>query len=147
MIKQRAKDQFIQTWLSDMNTSNKATFYKTFKDELTIESYLDILPKALRIQITRFRCSNHRLPIETGRWVGINREQRKCSKCSLNCLGDEFHALLVCKHFRQVRKKHINQYYWSKPSAFKLVSLLRSSNKNTLINLAKFVTVIMRSHT
>ena len=44
--------------------------------------------------ITRFRLGSHRLPIETGRWSGIQRCQRLCPKC--NVLGDEYHFLFDC---------------------------------------------------
>ena len=44
--------------------------------------------------ITRFRLGSHRLPIETGRWSGLQRCQRLCPKC--NVLGDEYHFLFDC---------------------------------------------------
>ena len=44
--------------------------------------------------ITRFRLGSHNLPIETGRWSRIKREDRLCRVCSV--LGDERHFLFDC---------------------------------------------------
>jgi hypothetical protein len=40
--------------------------------------------------------SNHKLPIEHGRWNNIPRENRKCNSCNLEEIGDEFHYILNC---------------------------------------------------
>ena len=34
-----------------------------------------------RITYCRFRTGNHRLPIETGRWHRIERQNRHCNLC------------------------------------------------------------------
>ena len=47
-----------------------------------------------RICFNRYRLSSHRLKIETGRWSGIQRENRLCS-CGNN-IQDETHMLLEC---------------------------------------------------
>ena len=44
--------------------------------------------------ITRFRLGSHNLPIETGRWSRIPRENRLCSRC--NVMGDEYHFVFHC---------------------------------------------------
>jgi hypothetical protein len=50
-----------------------------------------------RIWITKFRTSNLHLPIETGRWYNIPREERICHLCK-ETIGDEYNFLLVCKN-------------------------------------------------
>ena len=55
----------------------------------------DDLPEYLRIAYTRFRLSSHKLKIETGRWNGTPRENRKC-KCDIDSVQDETDALLIC---------------------------------------------------
>jgi hypothetical protein len=32
-----------------------------------------------------------KLTIENGRWYNISKDHRKCTKCSENLIGDEFH--------------------------------------------------------
>ena len=51
------------------NATLWATFYRTFKDQITFSPYLDgVSPKLYRISLSRLRTSSHRLGIETGRW-------------------------------------------------------------------------------
>ena len=49
--------------------------------------------------ITRFRLGSHNLPIETGRWSRMNREDRLCRNCSV--LGDEKHFLFHCTEIKR----------------------------------------------
>ena len=64
-----------------------------------------MLPKHKYIPILKFRLSNHRFAVERGRWNNskVPHSERKCNKCNLNDLGDEFHYLLICPHFKQKR--------------------------------------------
>ena len=55
---------------------------------------------------------NHKLPIECGRWINVNREDRKCELCDSNDLGDEFYYLLKCKFFDESRKDYIDKKYF-----------------------------------
>jgi hypothetical protein len=43
------------------------------------------------ILLCRFRCGNHRLPIESGRWQNIPRQKRLCHLCDSREMGDEYH--------------------------------------------------------
>ena len=56
--------------------------------------------------LLKFRLSNHRLPVETGRWENTPLEDRKCILCRKYDIGDEFHYLFVCDHFISDRKKY-----------------------------------------
>ena len=56
-----------------------------------MEAYLLKLPVSLRIFLTKFRVSNHQLPIERGRYENLEHGERKCNVCQV--LGDEFHFL------------------------------------------------------
>ena len=51
-----------------------------------------------------FRCLNHRLPIERGRFWGIERDDRICDICNKNQLGDEYHYLFNCTFFNNEKK-------------------------------------------
>jgi hypothetical protein len=48
------------------------------------------------LTLCKFRTTNHKLPIEHGRWNNIPRENRKCNLCNLEEIGDEFHYILNC---------------------------------------------------
>ena len=46
------------------------------------------------------------IEIEQGRCHGILREQRLCKFCSSNLVEDEYHFLLACPMYRQLRLKY-----------------------------------------
>ena len=94
---------FLQTWLQQCRETNKACNYHLYKTEFKLETYLDNLPKSHRISLTKIRTSNHKLPIEKGRYLNLIREQRTCNLCTLNLVGDEFHFLLECKQYDNLR--------------------------------------------
>ena len=56
--------------------------------------------KRFIVSIVRFLCSNHSLPVEQGRWNGINHNERICTKCDTGDIGDEFHCLLTCPYLQ-----------------------------------------------
>ena len=68
VIKNNLIDQFKQIWNSSIETSSKGGNYKLFKVELKFENYLDILEDKDTFTLCRFRTTNHRLPVEVGKW-------------------------------------------------------------------------------
>ncbi len=94
VVKQKLCDQFIQKWFSDLESSSR-DFYKIIKKNFELEAYLTRLAAKDRQYITKFRLSNIKLPIETGRWHKIAKENRLCNFCR-ESIGDEFHILFVC---------------------------------------------------
>ena len=73
--------------------------------------WLELLTRGERIPIARYLLSQHRLPVERGRWNKTPREGRLCMHCSLrddrckdmclcgcldNCTGTECHYLYEC---------------------------------------------------
>ena len=69
---------FIQEWNANITQSSKGKNYHIFKENTELESYLKLLPKKLYIPIIKFRTSNHKVPVETGRWENIPYGERKC---------------------------------------------------------------------
>ena len=55
--------------------------------------------------------SNLELPIETGRWHDVPFNERKCTLCNQNDLGDDFHYLLKYTYFEVERKQLHKPYY------------------------------------
>lgn len=93
---QKLKDQFLQKWYSDINNSSKGITYRIFKTMFVCEKYLNTLSRKFRNILVKFRTSNHRLPIEVGRWNNLQRHERICNLCNNNQIGDEYHYLLEC---------------------------------------------------
>ena len=54
--------------------------------------------------LVNYRMCNNCLPIETGRWSGLDRSQRKCNLCNIDDIGDEFHYIFRCPYFAVIRK-------------------------------------------
>ena len=94
-IKRILIDQFYQTWTATQTDSSKAKYYKIYKEKPFMDPYLLELPINLRIWLTRFKTSNHGLPIETGRWSKIDKDKRICKLCNIS-IGYEFHFILAC---------------------------------------------------
>jgi hypothetical protein len=147
LIKRKLLDQFLQNWSNQLTNSSKGLNYRLFKTELNLEHYLINLPKNLRSSLFYFRTGNHRLPIEAGRWRQsfVPYEERKCRHCQLNDLGDEFHFLLKCPFFQALRTKFIPKYYYTRPNIIKFSSLMCSTSRKLLINIARFVREIMNT--
>ena len=142
IIKRRISDIFKQTWQQKINNSPKSTFYRLIKTEFKFEKYLDELPFNKRIILTQFRLSNHKLPIETGRWSNINKENRLCVLCTSQTLGDEYHYIFECETFIEERRSFIKKYYRKNPNVIKINQLFNSTNKNTLTKLYTFIKTI-----
>jgi len=110
-IKQILVDQCGQNWRSQIANSSRGNFYSIFKQDFCLEPY--IFNQQHRNFITKFRVSNMKLPIETGRWYNISKDHRKCTKCSENLIGDEVHYLFLCSHpeIVNLRVRYIPNYY------------------------------------
>ena len=145
MVKTRLKDQYVQSFFSEINDNELYYNYRLFKDNFLFERYLTDLPEKYAKTFMKFRTLNHKLPIQKGRAEGIPRPERICTKCALNDLGDEFHYILVCPYFHLERKKYLKKYYLSKPNVIKFQDLLASSKKSQLANVVKFITHLIKS--
>jgi hypothetical protein len=143
-FKRRVKDSYLQTWNEQLNNSSSSITYKIIKHNFGINKYFTILPNYQCRILTTFRTRNHRLPIEVGRWHNIPINERTCFLCYSN-IGDEYHYILECKHFEDLRKKHIKRYYYNHPNILKFNLLLNSDNKSELLNLCKFINIITKN--
>jgi hypothetical protein len=76
VVKMNLIDQFKQTWSTSIDNSSKALNYRLYKKGVSFENYLEILKDKNLFLLCRFRTSNHRIPIEIGRWQNINRENK-----------------------------------------------------------------------
>lgn len=86
-----------------------------------------------------FRPGNAILPIETGRWFNISRENRTCKLCICNKIVDEFHYLFNCSDIciTVARTMYLPKYYISNPNVLKFEALFNIyQTKN---NLSRFV--------
>ena len=83
---------------------------------------------------------SHRLEIEAGRWVRPNRvavDERKCTFCQT--IEDEYHFVIECALYSQLRKQYIPRYFWNRPSMFKFTELINTTNVNTVRKLSIYI--------
>ena len=143
-VKNGLTDLFIQKWHSDIEASSMSRFYKIVKNDTDIDFYLQHLSRKYVLSLLQFRLSNHRLPVETGRWFHINYYDRKCHLCSCNTIGDEYHHLFICPFFNELRRKYIPYNYVNNPSKHKMINLFQTRNIPTLVKLSIFCRHVLR---
>lgn len=84
---------------------NKLRTYKLFKAVYRVEPYCQLfLPVKHRSAFSKFRCGVAPLRLETGRFEGLEVEQRICPVCGLS-VEDEKHVLLECSFYQDLRTK------------------------------------------
>ena len=98
------------------------------------------LNEKTRIWITKLRASNLRIPIETGRWYDIPKDERVCTLCGQS-IGDEFHLLFVCcnEYLVNLRRIYLPRYYVTYPSIVKMNGLLSFCNVEVYKRLSLFI--------
>ena len=106
---QRLSDIFHQnSFVVIKGETSKLRTYATCKKEIGFEIYLsEIRNPSVRIQVSKFRLSNHRLMIEVGRHNGIPKELRFCPFCPQK-VENELHFLLECSLYKTQRANLIN---------------------------------------
>ena len=130
MVKQRLNEQFIQNWSNRLENSSRALFYRQISN-FRMQPYLNLIQlNRFCKSLTKLRVASHRLHIETGRWTKPNStplNERTCFTC--NVLEDEFHFVLECRLYTDLRKQLIPLYYWKRQNMLKFIELLNTDNK------------------
>ena len=107
--------------------------------DFMFEKYLIDLPDALKYIVCKFRSVDHKLPIETGRYTRIPRNERVCKMCNSGQLGDEFHFCLECPALKELRNTFLPANIYKRPNVINFGRILNIKNKITLVNVAKFI--------
>ena len=145
VIKNRIFDQYDQTLTMEINNSNRLRLYSKYKENNGQETYINTIKnKAYRQTLSRFRLSSHQLEIETGRYVGLERDERLCRKCNTRMVEDEYHFLLICPHYNDIRMKYFSRYFCHWPNMSKFKSLMSSKSQHTLSKLSKYIYIALK---
>ena len=145
LIKQRIIDSFTQSWYGTINNSNRLLLYSRYKHDFEQEKYLDFIQdNKFRTALTKFRLSSHDLAIERGRYESIPRNERICKYCNQNMTENEYHFLLVCPLYRDLRHKYFKKYYCQWPTLNKFDDLMSKKSKIAVSNLSKFIFFAMK---
>ena len=139
-IERRIYDIYYQTWYANINNTPKLETYCIFKHNFEFEEYLDYInDKKLRIALTKIRVSSHDLLIEVGRYTNIPRNQRICQNCTMNVVESEYHFLLVCNKYRDIRKQFLKPYFCHWPTLQKFETLLCNKSRIVQKSIAKYI--------
>ena len=134
-----------QKWCADVNSFDKLRSYSQFKSQLNLEKYISVVENVNhRRFLSKLRCSCHVLKIETGRRRKLNIEDRVCDMCGDGYVEDEYHFVLICRFFEELRFKYIPVQYRSQPCIPKFNSLMSSSSSFDITGLSHFVYYAMK---
>ena len=104
-------------------SGNKLRSYRLIKNVYEFEPYLEIKEFKIRQAMAKFRISNHRLRIETGRYDNTPVDERTCLIC--HTIEDEQHVLLNCT----INKKERESLYVQLKESCKNFNNLNDKNK------------------
>ena len=145
-MKYTLKDQILQKWQQAVEVENeKCFYYKEFNYTPSLKNYFSVLPKSLWVPLCKFRTTNHRLPIEFNSWNNFfkPKSDRLCNICDSNDIGDEYHYIMICPAFKELREIYIPKFYRIRPSVFKFTGLMKTNRKKLLFKLAMFTKEIL----
>ena len=134
VIKKRIKDYFTQHWYASICSSSKLEYYCLFK----MEKYIEYISNdKLRTELAALRLSAHNLDIERGRHINVPRENRVCRLCSMSMIESEFHFMVVCPRYNDIRREFLPRTAW--PSITKFIAIMSSYSQIFLLKLSKFI--------
>ena len=143
MLSQRLHDQYIQKWNETLNSQSKMEYYCMFKRDFVFEKYLECVSnKTTRIQLSRFRLCSHSLEIECGRYNRVARNDRKCKLCNQNTVESEYHFMLCCPVYSELRSKYNISITW--PTLIKFRNIMSCKNYTMIQNTAKYIHAAMK---
>ena len=99
----------------------------------------------IRIAITKLRLGSHHLNIERGRWNNTLLADRKCTIC--NDIEDEFHFVVICTQFHDLRKKYLPKSLYTNPSMYKFLKFINSNDENQIKKLGLYLHYAFRRYT
>ena len=130
---------FKQSWSQYCNDTSKLISYAGFKIDFEWEKYLNVLLiKKFRNAYVRFRTSSHQLIIEHGRYINIERNERLCHLCKTS-IEDEYHFLLVCSCYEDLRETYIPSRFYNQPTINKFHNAMASRDDNIIRNIAMYI--------
>ena len=148
ILKKTINKLFLNEWYTTRQDycSGKLDTYCKLKTHFGCEKYInEIRNFSYRRSITRFRISAHRLKIETGRYIKLDRSERLCTKCSTGAIEDEQHFLMECSKFNAFRNSFFqiindsNRNFMELDSFQKFFWILTNENSDILHKLGQYL--------
>ena len=79
------------------------------------------------------------LLIEEGRYNNIPRENKLRKTCNLNVFENDYHVILKCPMYRQLRIILLPKYYHTWPSLYAFKQLLTNDRTSILRKVSKYI--------
>ena len=103
-VNERIKTLAEHSWKTDIQSKPKLRTYTQFKNKYETELYVNRLQnRRKRSLFAQFRLGVLPLRIETGRFRNLPCEQRICQTCDMNKVEDEFHFIMECTIYQDLR--------------------------------------------
>ena len=144
IFSQRVTDTSFQEWNSEVNSKHGFKYYKEFKSSIVVETYLECIDSYIfKKALAKFRCGVFTAKLKYQSRTAIQVDLANKDLC-LWCLKqrngkfmmDEYHMLLICPFYRQLRNNLIPKYYWLYPDYCKFVDIMSANNITVLYELA-----------
>jgi hypothetical protein len=101
----------------------KYSTYVEINPDLSSSPLLDVIHPVANDMI-KFRLGSHYLPVETGRWCGLDHDARLCGTCGE--IGDEKHVLYRCSLIdRSDVELHEISRVWCQPEVYKIFKRIK----------------------
>lgn len=116
-----------ELYIKNLSEYSKLSLYASIKTKHCKEKYLNCIHDVrVRKSVSQLRLSCHKLPIETGRYKGIEACNRFCTMCNMY-VGTEQHCLIECLHptITAIRTKFLTKI-------FQINSQLKQLNRTSL---------------
>ena len=126
------QDMYISKWRFGVEIFSSLTLYREINCIFDRADYLQVLENK------KFGNVMAKLFVETGRHWQIPRQDRKCILCNINDEEDEYHFILICPFYNNIRNTHIPRYFRPCLCMFKYVHLLNETSKQVLDKLSSF---------
>ena len=136
IFKQRLTDCWLQEWRGRIFESTRYTFYKQFKFDVCLESYLEKgLHSKMRICLTRFRLGISILKTHIYRYKpNVNPNDLLCPLCN-DGVDDELHFFYDCIVNENLRRTFLVDILPDDTQR----TLIFLSNSDKIVPVAKFI--------
>ena len=144
IFKTRLIDSFWQSNSGEIESLSIHRLYRQLHSEQAL--YLSCMQNDyVRIAITKLRLGSHNLLIERGRWNNTDYLDRKCLLC--DDIEDEYHFVIICPKYYDLRVKYLPKKYYHKPSMYKFLELINCNDFLLLKKLGLFLHHAFRKYT
>ena len=122
---------------------SKAIHYRHFYSSFDVQFYVRcMLPIHLTRILAILRYSAHTLRVEKGRHNDTPYQQGLCIFCTNNQIEDEFHLVLQCPFYSDLRLRYIpKRYIKQHPSVQDFYLLMQCKNESIITRLAQYLIV------